>query len=89
MDRYPATVKAVSVSGNFIVAYNKYESHEEVPIESIKYQTDALSNTDAYKGMSAPKSRRVGEETIIDELPKWLEVKPTGKTPLFSLLGSQ
>ncbi len=33
----------------------------------------------AAAGVSAPKRRKVEEETVVTEMPKWLEIKPAGK----------
>jgi len=71
---YNAVVEGVSASGNFIVVYEGYEEKEEVPPASVRPPPEA---TEIYKGVAAPKRKRVEEQPVVTEIPKWLEIKDT------------
>ncbi|WIA16543.1 hypothetical protein OEZ85_013217 [Tetradesmus obliquus] len=72
---YPATVKAVTDAGNFVVLFEGYGNEEELPAASVR---PPLEDSSGYTGVAAPKRKRVEEEPTVDQAPpKWLEIKPT------------
>lgn len=77
--RYPASVTAVSIAGKFIVSFDGYQNEEEVSNGEIKQlESSNTSLTDGYQGLAAPKRHKVQDEGSLEEMPSWLEIKPTG-----------
>ncbi|KAK9812726.1 hypothetical protein WJX72_002696 [[Myrmecia] bisecta] len=71
---YQATVTGVSATGNFVVTFDAYGNSEEVDRANVRAGPEV---EEVYRGVSAPKRKRVDEETTAVEMPKWLEIKPT------------
>jgi hypothetical protein len=82
--RYNAIVTGVTASGNFIVAFEGYGNEEEVQkgFAQLREGTDggdgAAGDGGEYRPVAAPKKRHMFEDIVPDEMPKWLEIKPTG-----------
>jgi len=75
-------VTAISVSGKFIVTFESYGNQEEVELQDVRPAQAAVEATGTgYKGVQAPKRHTVRDETgeEVEEMPKWLEIKPTGE----------
>ncbi|GLC35098.1 hypothetical protein PLESTM_000279300 [Pleodorina starrii] len=71
---YDATVEAVSEAGNFIVIFDGYGNKEEVGLTGVRPRPSA---EEGYRGVAAPKRKRVEEEPVVTEIPKWLAIKET------------
>eukprot|EP00198_Chlamydomonas_reinhardtii_P010410 XP_001699747.1 predicted protein [Chlamydomonas reinhardtii] len=71
---YDATVEAISAAGNFIVVFEGYGNKEEVGLTGIRPRPGA---DEGYKGVAAPKRKRVEDEPVVNEIPKWLAIKET------------
>ncbi|EFJ51259.1 hypothetical protein VOLCADRAFT_103530 [Volvox carteri f. nagariensis] len=71
---YDATVEAVSEAGNFIVVFDGYGNKEEVGLTGVRPRPSA---DEGYRGVAAPKRKRVEEEPVVTEIPKWLAIKET------------
>ncbi|KAG2454532.1 hypothetical protein HYH02_000379 [Chlamydomonas schloesseri] len=71
---YDATVEAISAAGNFIVVFEGYGNKEEVGLTGIRPRPGA---DEGYKGVAAPKRKRVEDEPVVNEIPKWLAIKDT------------
>ncbi|PSC74490.1 survival of motorneuron-related-splicing factor 30 [Micractinium conductrix] len=73
---YTAVVESVTAEGGFVVVFEEYGTREEVGKDAIQLQQPP-EEEGGYKGVAAPKRRRVDETADVQEMPKWLEVKPT------------
>ncbi|KAL4433592.1 hypothetical protein ABPG75_000033 [Micractinium tetrahymenae] len=72
---YNAVVDSVTADGNsFVVVFDGYDTTEAVGKDAIQLRAEEEGG---YKGVAAPKRRRVDESAVVEEMPKWLEVKPT------------
>ncbi|KXZ56279.1 hypothetical protein GPECTOR_1g244 [Gonium pectorale] len=71
---YDAVVEGLSEAGNFIVVFEGYGNKEEVGLTGIRPRPGA---DEGYKGVAAPKRKRVEEEPMVTEIPKWLAIKET------------
>ncbi|KAF5834052.1 hypothetical protein DUNSADRAFT_9443 [Dunaliella salina] len=69
---YNGTVEAVSASGNLLVNYEGYDETAELPLSGVRERPESA---EIYMGVAAPKRKRVEEQQIITEIPKWLEIK--------------
>mmetsp|Transcript_28047 Transcript_28047/g.75770 ORF Transcript_28047/g.75770 Transcript_28047/m.75770 type:complete len:326 (-) Transcript_28047:669-1646(-) len=69
---YNGTVEAVSASGNLLVNYEGYDETTELPLSSVRERPESA---EIYMGVAAPKRKRVEEQQVITEIPKWLEIK--------------
>lgn len=74
---YDGVVEAVSASGNFVVAFEGYDTREEVERQSVRARPAAESVDEGYRPVSAPRRHRVADEVQLQEMPKWLEIKET------------
>lgn len=72
---YPAVVEAVTEDGKFVVLYDGYGNKEELVPESVRPRAEEAQE-EVYKGVAAPKRKRVEDEPMVTEIPKWLEIKP-------------
>ncbi|KAI8462431.1 MAG: hypothetical protein J3K34DRAFT_527755 [Monoraphidium minutum] len=72
---YPGVVESVSEDGKFVVLYDGYGTREELVPGSVRPRVEEVSE-EVYKGVAAPKRKRVEDEPIVTEIPKWLEIKP-------------
>lgn len=73
--RYNGQVESATAGGGFVVLFDGYGTQEEVGRDAI--QLRAAEDEGGYKGVAAPKRRRVDDNVEVEEVPKWLEVKPT------------
>ncbi|KAG2484619.1 hypothetical protein HYH03_016573 [Edaphochlamys debaryana] len=71
---YNAVVEGVSEAGNFIVVFEGYGNKEEVGLTGIRPRA---TEEEGYKGVAAPKRKRVEDEPVVTEIPKWLAIKET------------
>ncbi|KAL6746035.1 hypothetical protein V8C86DRAFT_2956143 [Haematococcus lacustris] len=69
---YNARVEGVTAAGLLVVAYEGYAEHEEVPLSAVKERAES---EEVYRGVSAPKRKRVEDTPMVVEIPKWLEIK--------------
>ena len=65
-------MQGVSAAEDFVVKFDEYEGQETVNRACIRPLPEAMQ---IYRGVTAPKRKKVEEEPIVQELPKWLEVK--------------
>eukprot|EP00955_Chlamydomonas_euryale_P104141 365542-Chlamydomonas_euryale.AAC.27 len=87
---YNATVEAVTTDGKFVVSFEGYTDKEAVSgtfeahqisqdmpcarcvgLEDIKPQAEVV---EVYQGVAAPKRKRVEEQPVVNEMPKWLVI---------------
>ncbi|GBF92995.1 hypothetical protein Rsub_05831 [Raphidocelis subcapitata] len=73
---YPAKVESVTEAGNFVVVYDGYGNTEELVPGSVRPRADEAPQEEVYRGVAAPKRKRVEEQPTVTEIPKWLEIKP-------------
>lgn len=64
---YPAVVKAVSETGNFLCVFDGYGNEEEVAVANVRPRAEGDAG---YTGVAAPKRKRVEEEPVVLEIPK-------------------
>ncbi|GMH40184.1 hypothetical protein BSKO_08088 [Bryopsis sp. KO-2023] len=69
---YDATVESVNQDGKFVVVFDGYGNTEEVEAKCIRPPADT---DEVYKGVAAPKRKRVEDEPVISEIPKWCEIR--------------
>ncbi|PNH12932.1 Survival of motor neuron-related-splicing factor 30 [Tetrabaena socialis] len=71
---YDGTVEAISENGNFIVVFDGYGNKEELGLTGIRPKPGA---DEGYRGVAAPKRKRVGEDEGDLKIHKWLTIKET------------
>lgn len=69
---YEAKVESINAAGQFVVVFEGYGNREELPATQVRPIPEA---SEVYRGVAAPKRKRVEEEPTVTEIPKWLEVK--------------
>lgn len=71
---YDAVVQSVTPASMFVVLFEGYGNTEQVAPKQIRPRPDVQ---EVYKGVAAPKRKRVEDEPVISEIPKWCETKET------------
>ncbi|CAD7705113.1 unnamed protein product [Ostreobium quekettii] len=71
---YDAAIQSVTAGGEFVVVFEGYGNSEEVDPKQVRPRPDIQ---EVYKGVAAPKRKRVEDEPVISEIPKWCEMKDT------------
>lgn len=70
---YEAKVDSITATGHFAVVFDGYGNKEELAPSYVRPIPEA---NEVYRGVAAPKRKRVEEQPVVTELPKWLEIKP-------------
>ncbi|PRW20751.1 survival of motor neuron-related-splicing factor 30 [Chlorella sorokiniana] len=71
--QYDAVVEAPGHAGTFVVVFEGYGTQEEVGKDAI--QLRGAEDDAGYRGVAAPKRRRVDDNVEVQEMPKWLQIK--------------
>lgn len=71
---YTSVIKAVSVNGKFIVAFDGYAEQEEVDVAAVR---PLVGDGEGYQAIPAPKRKAVEEAPTLHEVPKWLVIRHT------------
>ncbi|KIY95633.1 survival of motorneuron-related-splicing factor 30 [Monoraphidium neglectum] len=66
---YPGVVEGVTEDGKFVVLYEGYGNKEELVAGSVRPRAEEVRE-EVYKGVAAPKRKRVEDEPEVTEIPK-------------------